>query len=142
LKRIALLPLVAALAIAACGPSPSQYESGVTALTTKDGKAVAVTTGKDDKGNKTKVVSIKGRVVVPKGFKAGALAPAPGATVSVADRSYNLKQAAKASDEKFSETSAEGVEVYLATPEGRTLQGAHGRQGRREGRVHDQQRAA
>lgn len=124
MKRLALLPLVAALAVAACGPSNpnSQYKSNVTAPVGKDGKAVAITDGKDDKGNKIKVLTLKGRVIVPKGYKVGAVAPTPGSTVSVASR-YTVKQAKPATDEKFSENPCEGVEVYLATQKGERFKG-------------------
>lgn len=94
--RALVLPLVAVLALAACGPSPASSTSarGTTAASR------TLTVGK-----------VTGNVIAPAGWKAGDKAPA---TAIAASKKYALMEKGEA---------VANVEVWLGTPKGERFKG-------------------
>lgn len=101
--RALVFPLAAALAVAACGPSPNSATGGRTGA---QSPAAART---------LKIVDVKGSVIAPPGWKAGDKAPEAAIDASKATtKKYDLLDKGEA---------VANVEVWLGTPKRERLKG-------------------
>ncbi len=99
--RALVLPLVAVVALAACGPSPSST-SGRTGANAPAGATTRT----------LKLGEVKGNVIAPTGWKAGDKAPAT--AIDAAKKKYSLMEKGEA---------VANVEVWLGTPKGERFKG-------------------